>query len=159
MFDPFCLATCNVEAAKLLVEKLKHFNRPEFIDEFPDDLRKEIPEAKRHSKMRHDWEDVPRSKLRFQRCCDRQICTRQQVTHVQDGNAENADLVGMTHQEGGNAKNADLVGMTHQEGEKVCKQLGRTILVSERGEFGLGGFICWSWKRSLQTLRVCLEKS
>ena len=93
LFDPFYLATCDVQAANLLVEKLKHFKRPEFTDEFLDSLKKEIPEAIRHSKIVFDWEDMAKSKQYARRFNNRQIRTRQRVAYAEVGHAENVNLV------------------------------------------------------------------
>jgi hypothetical protein len=93
LFDPFYLATCDVQAANLLVEKLKHFKRPDFTDEFLDNLKKEIPEAIKHSKTVFDWEDVAKSQQYARRFNNRQIRTRQRVAYAEVGHAENVNLV------------------------------------------------------------------
>jgi hypothetical protein len=86
---------CDVEAAKLLVEKLEHFKRPEFTDVFLDNLKKEIPGAIKHSKMAFNWEDVQKSKQYIQGFNNQCLRMHHQVVYGEVGHAKNVDLVDM----------------------------------------------------------------
>jgi hypothetical protein len=101
VFDPFFLAACQSESAKLLVNQLKGFKRAEFSDEFLTNLKKEIPAAIKHSQMVFDWNEIQGSDQYIRRVTRRRLRERrrtflnsqsqsQENENENDNNATNA---------------------------------------------------------------------
>ena len=63
VFDPFYLAVADHQMLCLLVESLKHFDYPEFTDEFLEKLKAELPRARQQAAAPFDWNSLKGSSL------------------------------------------------------------------------------------------------
>jgi hypothetical protein len=70
---------------------LKHFNRPEFTDEFIANLKKEIPEAILQSRMDFDWDVLPQSDNYIRRVNNQRLRMRQRAAFEEEGHCDDID--------------------------------------------------------------------
>jgi hypothetical protein len=94
LFDPFFLATADIEVLYLLADDLPCFGNgyPEFQKaDFIANLKAEIPKAVEHAKKPFDWDATADSKQYEDRARRRKLLSRKRVAEAQLGqNAETA---------------------------------------------------------------------
>jgi hypothetical protein len=88
IFDPFFLATTDIEALRLLADDLACFGNgfPEFQKaDFIDKLKAELPNAVEHAKKQFDWDAIEGSKLYDDRAKKRNLRAQKRVRESQLG--------------------------------------------------------------------------